>query len=143
MQKRTQRNPKSDRLTVLREPAWRTACVYAVCVPVGAALGLLAGPLADRLVALPWAPMQGPAELVASIPAPWLLAAGALAGLALALIAHYEQLAIRLSATASRSPARAVNNRSPEPTSHWSSKTTSASCCSATRAANSTVRSAT
>lgn len=97
MRKRTDQGPKSDRLTVLSEPAWRTACVYVVCVLAGTALGPLVGPLADWLVTLPWAPMQGPAELVASIPTPWLLAAGSLAGLALGLIAHFEQLTVRLA----------------------------------------------
>ncbi|MBE1537999.1 YqeB family protein [Actinomadura algeriensis] len=97
MRKKTEQGPGKARDTVLSEPAWRTACVYAFCTPAGAGLGLLVGPLADWLVTLPWAPMQGPAELAASVPSPWLLAAGALAGLALSIVAHFEQLTIRLS----------------------------------------------
>lgn len=97
MRKRTDQGPGKSRDTVLGEPAWRTACVYAVCALAGAGLGLLAGPLADWLVTLPWAPMQGPAELVASIPAPWLLAGGSLAGLGIGGVAHFEQLTIRMS----------------------------------------------
>lgn len=97
MRKNTDRAPKADRLTVLRAPAWRTAGVYVVCALAGAGLGLLVGPLADWLVTLPWAPMQGPAELIASIATPWLLAAGTLAGLALGGAAHFEQLTIRLA----------------------------------------------
>ncbi|MFD0905983.1 YqeB family protein [Actinomadura sediminis] len=97
MRRRTERSPNKDGVTVLSEPAWRTACVYAVCTAAGAVLGLLAGPLADWLVTLPWAPMQGPAELAASVPAPWLLAAGTLAGLAVGFVAHFEQLSVRLA----------------------------------------------
>ncbi|RSN50941.1 YqeB family protein [Actinomadura sp. WAC 06369] len=96
MRKSTEQAPGKGRETVLSEPAWRTACVYVVCALVGAGLGFLVGPLADWLVKLPWAPMQGPAELVASIPSPWLITAGALAGLAIGFIAHFEQLTLRL-----------------------------------------------
>lgn len=42
-------------------------------------------------------PWQGPVELVASVPAPWLPAAGSVIGPALGVVAHYEQLVIRLS----------------------------------------------
>ena len=93
----TEPSPEKGRDTVLSEPGWRTACVYAVCTSGGAGLGLLVGPSADWLVTLPWAPMQGPAKLLASVPAPWLLVAGSLAGLALGAVAHFEQLTIRLS----------------------------------------------
>ncbi|MEV5830077.1 hypothetical protein AB0L25_31365 [Spirillospora sp. NPDC052242] len=97
MRRRTEQGRGKSRDIVLSEPAWRTACVYAVCTLAGAGLGLLVHPLADWLVKLPWAPMQGPAELVASVPSPWLLAAGSLAGLAIGGVAHFEQLTIRLS----------------------------------------------
>ncbi|MGW1373045.1 YqeB family protein [Streptomyces sp. NPDC002446] len=85
------------RLTVLGRSVWGTVCVYAVCVLAGAGVGWLAGLLADWLVSLPWAPLQGPARLLASIPGPWLPAAGAVAGLVVGLVAQHEELVIRLS----------------------------------------------
>ncbi|MGP4000638.1 YqeB family protein [Streptomyces sp. 8N706] len=97
MRKRPERDPQGGRLTVLGEPAWRTVCVYVVLVLAGAGVGWLVGFLADWLVTLPWAPLQGPARLVASIPAPGLPAAGSVAGLALGLVAQHEQLVLRLS----------------------------------------------
>ncbi|GAA0953455.1 YqeB family protein [Actinocorallia libanotica] len=88
---------RSEGGTVLRESAWSTAGVYVLFLLLGAGIGWLIGPLADWLLTLPWAPMQGPAELVASIPLPWLPVAGTVAGLALGLIAQHEQLTIRLT----------------------------------------------
>ncbi|MER5556524.1 hypothetical protein ABT001_33545 [Streptomyces sp. NPDC002793] len=97
MRKRLERSPRGDRLTVLGQSAWSTVCVYFVFMLAGAGVGWLVGLLADWFVTLPWAPLQGPAELVASIPAPWLPAAGSVTGLALGLVAQHEQLVIRLS----------------------------------------------
>ncbi|MGW5211312.1 YqeB family protein [Streptomyces sp. NPDC004051] len=97
MRKGTGREPQGDRLTVLGQPALDIACLYAAFVLVGAGVGWLVDFLADWLVTLPWAPLQGPAELVALLPAPVLPAAGAVAGLALGLVAQHEQLGIRLS----------------------------------------------
>jgi hypothetical protein len=93
----TKRGSQGSQLTVLRQPTLSTVCIYVVFMLVGAGAGWLVGLLADWLVTLPWAPLQGPAELVASIPAPWLPAAGAVTGLALGLVAQHEQLVIRLS----------------------------------------------
>ncbi|MGP3735157.1 YqeB family protein [Streptomyces sp. GDS52] len=97
MNKGTGREPQGSRLTVLRQSTLITVCVYAAFGLLGAGVGWLIGPLADWLVTLPWAPLQGPAELVASLPAPALSAAGAVAGLVLGLVAQYEQLVVRLS----------------------------------------------
>ncbi|WGD42284.1 YqeB family protein [Streptomyces cathayae] len=97
MNKGTGREPQGSRLTVLRQSTLITVCVYAAFGLVGAGVGWLAGLLADWLVTLPWAPLQGPAELVVSLPAPVLPAAGAVAGLVLGLVAQYEQLVVRLS----------------------------------------------
>ncbi|MFM9578150.1 YqeB family protein [Streptomyces caniscabiei] len=97
MRKRLERSPRGDRLTVLGQSAWGAVCVYFVFVLAGAGVGWLVGFLADWLVTLPGVPLQGPAELVASVPAPWLPAAGSVAGLALGLDAQHEQLVIRLS----------------------------------------------
>ncbi len=95
--KRLEQGPHDDRVTVLAEPARTTAGIYVALVLAGAGLGLLVAPLADWLLTLPWAPMQGPAELAASIPAPALSAAGAVAGLLLGLVIQHEQLTLRLS----------------------------------------------
>ncbi|MER6722411.1 YqeB family protein [Streptomyces halstedii] len=97
MRKRLERSPRGDRLTVLGQSAWGAVCVYFVFVLAGAGLGWLVGLLADWLVTLPGVPLQGPAELVASVPVPWLPAAGSVAGLTLGLVAQHEQLVIRLS----------------------------------------------
>ncbi|WP_405615705.1 hypothetical protein [Streptomyces sp. NBC_00076] len=83
--------------TVLRDPVWSTVCVYVVLVLLGAGLGLLVDLLAGWLVSLPVAPLREPAGLVESLPGPVLPAVGAVAGLALGLVAQYEQLVIRLS----------------------------------------------
>jgi hypothetical protein len=97
MSKAPERTSRGDRVTVLREPAWSTVCVYVVFALAGAGAGRLIGFLADWLVGLPSAPLRGPSELVASIPPLVLPAAGAVAGLALGLVAQHEQLVIRLS----------------------------------------------
>lgn len=97
MHEETKREPSGSRLTVLRRPTSSTVCMHVAFMLMGTGVGWLVGFLADWLVTLPWAPLQGPAELVASIPAPWLPAAGSVAGLALGLVAQYEQLVIRLS----------------------------------------------
>ncbi|MCZ9346440.1 hypothetical protein NGM37_52905 [Streptomyces sp. TRM76130] len=97
MCKETSRESQAGRLTVLRQSTSITVCVYAIAVLVGAGAGWLVGFLADWLLTLPWAPLQGPAELVASVPAPTLPAAGTVAGLVLGLVAQHEQLVIRLS----------------------------------------------
>ncbi|MEU0070627.1 hypothetical protein ABZ027_13965 [Streptomyces sp. NPDC006332] len=82
---------------VLRAPVWSTVCVYVVLVLAGAGLGLLVDVLAGWWVTLPVAPLREPAGLVESLPEPVLPAVGAVAGLALGLVAQYEQLVIRLS----------------------------------------------
>ncbi|MFF3894052.1 hypothetical protein ACFYY3_12825 [Streptomyces sp. NPDC001812] len=97
MRKRAGQGSQEGRLTVLGQPALITVCIYVAFGLAGAGVGWLIGPLADWLVTLPWAPLQGPAELVASLPAPALSAAGAVTGLILGLVAQYEQLVVRLS----------------------------------------------
>ncbi|MEU7278551.1 hypothetical protein AB0A69_07140 [Streptomyces sp. NPDC045431] len=97
MREGRERRPQGDKVTVLGRSARGTVLVYVVLLLAGAGAGRLAGPLADWLVTLPWAPLQGPAELVASVPAPWLVAAGAAAGLVLGFVVQHEQLAMRLS----------------------------------------------
>ncbi|WP_189215605.1 MULTISPECIES: YqeB family protein [Streptomyces] len=97
MHKAHGRSPQDDRVTVLREPVAGTVLLCAGLTAAGAGLGWLVGPLARLLLTLPWAPLQGPAELVASLPAPVLPVVGAVAGAALGLVARYEQLVVDLS----------------------------------------------
>lgn len=97
MRKRPERDRQVDRLTVLGRSVGGTVLVYAVCVLAGAGVGWLVGFLAHWLVTLPWAPLQGPARLLASIPGPWLPVVGAVAGLVVGLVAQHEELVVRLS----------------------------------------------
>ncbi|GAB2904160.1 YqeB family protein [Streptomyces mayteni] len=68
---------------------------------LGAGLGLLLPSLADWLMGLPWVPMRGPFELVASFEGPWVGAAlgglGLLAGLALVVVAFTTSLKVTLT----------------------------------------------
>ncbi|MEJ8646767.1 hypothetical protein WKI65_01455 [Streptomyces sp. MS1.AVA.3] len=95
--KSVERDPRVNHLTALGRSAWGTACVYVVCVLAGAGAGRLVGLLAEWLVTLPWAPLQGPARLLASLPGPVLPAAGSAAGLALGFVVQHEELVIRLT----------------------------------------------
>ncbi|MFE7269837.1 hypothetical protein [Streptomyces sp. NPDC057623] len=67
----------------------------------GAGVGWLVTLLAEWLVTLSWAPLQGPAKLVTSVPEPWLtlggVAVGALLGLFLGFIAVHESLSVSVS----------------------------------------------
>ncbi|MFF7789650.1 hypothetical protein [Streptomyces sp. NPDC007991] len=86
--------------TELSEPAWViTLFCVACCAGVGALLPLLA----RLLLKLPWAPLEGPAELLTSIPEPALtlgtIAVGALGGLLLGLAAAHESLSVRVCDT--------------------------------------------
>ncbi|MEU6847176.1 hypothetical protein ABZ930_35435 [Streptomyces sp. NPDC046716] len=81
--------------TALAEPAWLTVLV---CVAGGAVLGGAARLLAAWLVTLPWAPLQGPAELLTSVDEPWrsvgAVGVGALAGLLVGFLAVDESLSV-------------------------------------------------
>ncbi|MEY9991636.1 hypothetical protein ABIE67_003668 [Streptomyces sp. V4I8] len=85
--------------TSLAESAWVLTLFCTVC---GAGIGWLVTLLADWLVALSWAPLQGPAKLVTSVPEPWLtiggIAVGAVLGLAVGFVAVHESLSVRVSA---------------------------------------------
>jgi hypothetical protein len=82
----------------MAESAWATTLFCVVC---GAGAGWLVTVVAEWLVTLPWAPLEGPAELLTSIPEPGLtigaVAAGALAGLLLGCVAVHESLSVRVS----------------------------------------------
>ncbi|MFI5804349.1 hypothetical protein [Streptomyces sp. NPDC051561] len=75
-----------------------TGAAFAV---LGAGLGWLLKSAAEWLVTLDWAPMQGPAELLTSIPDPGLTLAtvtlGALLGLALILYGAWEELSAEVT----------------------------------------------
>ncbi|MER7397263.1 hypothetical protein ABT381_17335 [Streptomyces sp. NPDC000151] len=70
------------------------ALVWAGFPLLGAGLGWLLDAVADWVASLPWAPLQGPFELVASLPEPQAtigaVLLGAVAGLALALLAEHD-----------------------------------------------------
>lgn len=88
------------RTTVVAEPHGQVALVSVGFPLVGAGVvwGLksIAGWVAD----LSWAPMQGPFQLVASIPEPWAtigsVALGAVLGLVVAGIAAHERLVVEV-----------------------------------------------
>ncbi|MGW8794808.1 hypothetical protein OIE82_22030 [Streptomyces althioticus] len=71
-----------------------------VCVGCGAGLGALVPPLAKWMVTLRSAPFKGPAELLTSVPEPWLTlgatGVGTLLGLVLGALAVHEPLAVRI-----------------------------------------------
>lgn len=68
---------------------------------LGAGLGLLLPPVSDWVMGLPWMPMRGPFELVASFESRWvgavLAGLGLLAGLVLVVIAFATSLKVTLS----------------------------------------------
>ncbi len=85
----------SAKATELAESAW---LITLFCVACGAGAGALLPFLARWLLSLPWAPLEGPAELLTSIPEPGLtlgtVAVGALGGLLLGLTAVHESLSV-------------------------------------------------
>lgn len=88
----------ADGGTVIAESAW---VLVLFCVGCGAGIGWLVTVLADWLVTLRWAPFKGPAELLTSVPEPWLsvggVAVGALLGLVVGFVAVHESLAVTVS----------------------------------------------
>ncbi|GAB3549745.1 hypothetical protein J2S53_001172 [Actinopolyspora lacussalsi] len=94
--------PQPTGPTVVAEPSWTYPAVGVVFTVLGAGLGWGVRLLADWLVSLPWAPMRGPAELVNSLPEPWvtlgLVALGALGGITLALHAYHDSLTVTVAA---------------------------------------------
>jgi hypothetical protein len=95
---RAGREGRPDEPTVLAESTWG---VLALCVVAGAVGGELVRLLAGWLVTLRWAPFKGPAELLDSMPEPWVsigaVTVGALLGLFAALVLLHESLSVRVS----------------------------------------------
>lgn len=83
---------------VVRESAWGLTLFWVVC---GGGAGWVVTLLAEWLVTLPWAPLRGPAELLTSVPEPWLsigsVGVGGLLGLAMGFVAVHESLVVGLS----------------------------------------------
>ncbi|MCK7624207.1 hypothetical protein MUU72_14050 [Streptomyces sp. RS10V-4] len=97
-----ERNPKADETTVLAEPVSGQVLVCVVLGLLGAGLGWLAEVVANWLVTLPWAPLQGPAKLLTSIPRPGLtiglVALGAVAGVVAGWLIALHELKVEVSA---------------------------------------------
>ncbi|WP_327352686.1 YqeB family protein [Streptomyces sp. NBC_01304] len=88
----------SDKVTELTQPRW----IPPLFMLLGAGAGWLLKLLAQWVVTLPWAPFQGPAELLTEAPEPWLTLAaigvGTAAGLLFGLYALHVELSLRVSA---------------------------------------------
>jgi hypothetical protein len=92
--------PRAGGATELAESAW---AIVLFCVACGAVAGALLPLLARWLLTLPWAPLEGPAELLTSVPEPALtlgtIAVGVLGGLLLGFTAVHESLSVGISGT--------------------------------------------
>ncbi|MER5577733.1 YqeB family protein [Streptomyces massasporeus] len=92
--------PRAGGATELAESA---RAMVLFCVACGAVAGGLLPVLARLLLALPWAPLEGPAELLTSVPEPVLtlgtITAGVLSGLLLGFTAVHESLSVRVAGT--------------------------------------------
>ncbi|MFF8791161.1 hypothetical protein [Streptomyces sp. NPDC015125] len=94
-------NPKADETTKVSEPLWGQVLVCVVFGLIGAGLCWLLKLLANWLVTLPWAPMQGPAKLLTSIPEPGLtigaVAVGGFIGLIAGALIKFGELSVGVS----------------------------------------------
>ncbi|MEU3933920.1 hypothetical protein AB0E85_18050 [Streptomyces sp. NPDC029044] len=92
--------PRAGEATELAESAW---AIVLFCVACGAVAGALLPLLARLLLTLPWAPLEGPAELLTSVPEPALtlgtITVGVLGGLLLGFTAVDESLSVRVCDT--------------------------------------------
>ncbi|GGP40999.1 YqeB family protein [Saccharothrix coeruleofusca] len=89
------------RRTTVAQSKQTTTLVWVGFPVLGAFLLWLVVLVADWVAALPWAPMRGPFQLVASIPEPHAtvgaLVVGALGGLVLSVLAALERLAVEVA----------------------------------------------
>lgn len=92
-------HPKAP--TTLARSAWAQGALYAAAAVLLAGVAWLLDPLANWLVGLDRAPMRLPAELLVSIPEPWLtvglVVLGVLAGTALIFFDSLEQSSVTVS----------------------------------------------
>ncbi|MEU5994281.1 hypothetical protein ABZ806_35370 [Spirillospora sp. NPDC047418] len=90
-----------DVSTTLARSVWAQGALCAAAAVLLGGVGWLLDLLAHWLVTLDRAPMQGPAELLVSVPEPWLaiglISLGALAGTALILFDSLEQVSVTVS----------------------------------------------
>ncbi len=97
-----ERNPQPGAPVELGRSVPTQVVVCAVFALVGAGAGWLIKVLADWFVTLEWAPMQGPAKLVANAPDPWitvgLIGGGALLGLIAGIVVQISELSLTVSA---------------------------------------------
>ncbi|MDG4863772.1 hypothetical protein P8605_37080 [Streptomyces sp. T-3] len=88
----------SEKVTELSQPRW----IPPLFMLLGAGAGWLVKLLAQWVVTLPWAPLQGPAETLTKAPEPWLTIAaigvGTAAGLLFGLYVLHTELSLRVSA---------------------------------------------
>lgn len=91
----------AGRTTVISEPGWQVGLVWVGFPVLGAAVLWGVQAIADWVVSLPWAPLRGPFQLVASIPEPQAtlgsLGLGVLIGLVIAFIAAQERLSVEVA----------------------------------------------
>lgn len=96
-----QRREPPPEATVVAEPRWVWALVWLGLPVLGSVVGLLVVPLARWVASLPWAPLQGPFELVERYGGVQLtiglVVVGAAAGLLLAAMGAAERLTVTVS----------------------------------------------
>jgi hypothetical protein len=84
--------------TVVADPYWVVVLAWLVLVAVGAGLGWLLLPAADWLAGLDWAPMRGPARVLADLPRGWATAGavtlGVLGGVLMAVQVMRDSLRV-------------------------------------------------
>ncbi|MDT0305688.1 hypothetical protein RM780_01750 [Streptomyces sp. DSM 44917] len=92
---------EEGRVTVVGLTPGERLLLWAGLPALGIVLGFLLPPVADGATGLPWAPLEGPLELIASWEGPWVAAAlagtGLLLGAGLAFLAVLTCLRITLT----------------------------------------------
>jgi hypothetical protein len=87
--------------SVISGPVWMMPVSFVGLPTLGVGAGLLVKAIAGWVVSLPWAPFQGPFEVVERIPEPYSSVAapvvGGLAGLVLAVLIAWDQLKVTIA----------------------------------------------
>ncbi|MFD7914859.1 hypothetical protein ACFV30_29750 [Streptomyces sp. NPDC059752] len=96
-----ERNAHQGESSALGQSTTEFVLVGAAFLAVGAGVGWLVKTLAKWIVTLPWAPLQGPAELLTELPEPALtiavVCAGALLGIGIVVYGRFEDLSAEIS----------------------------------------------